>query len=382
MKVLVGIILLFLLVIFLWKPVEGFEVSDVAKKVRERSTALDSLTTNLVPISKVLDTVPKSQQYLVNFAPITMTYTGYLGEDVFDAAEFFKHAFALGVRSFVLPISTYKDDNKVEPLWPSSGTPAVVYRDATHRITSVNGLSIDRISRALVNALSVSSVQQKEPVLLKLEQVPGFVPDSDLKEKEYVDFMTQISAGLDPLQSLLLRQLGPYGSAVGARLESEILLQTPITDLAGKVILITDFDVGKYAKKAYSSETNSLLNKVHLLVRNSPPQGKISSYKTMNLSGVSSTFSPDLTRTTLQEAQGAEKDDAEAVALALNRGIQLIPLPVFDNVELIKPWKGAAWRVKSEDDRYTKPEPVKAATPSQSMNARMAANAQPGQIVI
>ncbi len=401
-KLYIGLaLILFAAVLITWRatrasaPVpEGFaskvDITDLSKAILARSTAMDDLVVQkMIPIETVLKGVPASQRYLVNLAPITVTYTGYLGADVLDAAEFFKHALALGVRSFILPISTYKDDNKATPIWPRSGSPAIVYRDATGRITSRNGLSVKKVATALNNALSISSVQRGEPVLLKLQQVPGSIPNPDLNEKEYVNFMTEIADDLEPLKTSLLMQIGSYGSALGARLEAEILLQTPLSDLAGKILITTDFDVGKYAKNAYSGIKNSLLNRVHFIVRNSPAQGKISSYKTLPLSSVSSTFDVNLTRTTLQEAQGAGLEDVDAVVLALKKGIQIIPLPLFESsapaprvMALIQPWKGAAWAVKPEDERYTKPAPVIPATPSQALNARAAPNAQPGQIVI
>lgn len=402
-KLYLGIaLILFAAVLMTWRgslgpAFEGFasgssaaDVTELSKKILARSTAMEDLVVKkLVPMETVLKGVPASQRYLVNLAPITITYTGYLGADVLDAADFFKHAFALGVRSFILPISTYKDDNKVDPIWPRSGSPAVMHRDATGKITSSNGLSVKKIATALAAALAVSSAQKDEPIFLKLEQVSGSVPDPDLKEKEYVEFMSVIADDLEPLKTSLLRQLGSYGSALGAKLEAEILLQTPLSDLAGKVLITTDFDVGKYLKTAYSGVKNSLLNRVHFIVRNSPPQGKISSYKTLPLSSVTSTFDTDLARTTLQEAQGATIEDVEPVSLALRKGIQIIPLPLFETsapadkvLELIQPWKGAAWIVKPEDERYTKPAPVVPAKPSQALNARAAANAQPGEIVI
>ena len=374
--------------------VEGFavtqtDITNLATAITAQSTVLDTYTIKtLVPMNTVLKGVPVSQRYLVNVAPITITYTGYLGAGLLDATEFFKHALGLGIRSFILPISTYKDDNKIPPIWPTSGSPAVVYRDSTNRITSKNGLNVKKIATALANALSVSSPQQEEPILLKLEQVLAFVPDSNTDEAKYVDFMTQIADGLEPLLPRILTQLGPYGTAVGGVAEDKILLQTPLSDLAGKVIITTDFDVGKYDKDKYAKTTPSLLKRIHFRVRNTPAQGKISSYKTTPLSSVSSTFDTDQARTTLYEARGATNTDVDAVTLALSKGVQIIPLPLFESgtaenaLALIEPWKGAAWKVKPEDERYTKPAPVVPAKPSQKMNARVASNAQPGQVVI
>ena len=406
-KLYLGIALILIAAILLtWRgssglrtSLEGFaatpaDVSEIAKKVIAQSTVLDNYKVKtLVPMSTVLKGVPASQQYLVNVAPITITYTGYLGAGVFDATEFFKHALGLGIRSFVLPISTYKDDNKTAPLWPASGSPAVVYRDSNGNIDCKNGLSVKQIASALVNALSVSSPQQEEPILLKLEQVIDpktgyFIPNPNTMEKEYVEVMTRIAEELEPLRSRILAHLGSYGSALGGIAEDKILLQTPLSDLAGKVLITTDFDVGKYEKDMYAKLKPSLLTRIHFRVRNTPAQGKISSYKTTPLSSVDANFPTDQARTTLYEARDATITDVDNVTTARSRGIQIIPLPLFDAgkaadaLTLIQPWKGAAWTIKPQGERYTKPTPVVSATPSQKMNARVAADAQPGQVVI
>ena len=115
----------------------------------------------------------------------------------------------------------------------------------------------------------------------------------------------------------------------------------------------------------------------------------MSYYKTLPLTNISSTTDPDAARITLNEVKGTTIEDTASVALALRKGVQILPLPLFESsaapdvvMELIKPWKGAAWALKPEEARYTKPAPVTAATPSQSMNARVVADAQPGQVVI
>lgn len=414
-KLYVGLgLLLFAVLLLTWRgatlapPVpEGFsgaaptqaDVDEITAKVVAQSKVLDGIVIpKLAPISTVLKGVAPAQHYLINLAPITITYAGYIGAGVFDASTFFKHAFALGIRSFVLPISKYKDDNKKPPIWPNSGEPALVYRDAQGNITSSNGLTIAQLTRGLVNSLGAASVQQSEPIMIKIEAVPGadrdnkpYVPDPDGDERTYVDFMTKIADGLKPLRdaNLLLTQLGQYGSPLGATQQDKILLQTPVNTLAGKVLITTDFDVSKYYKKAYLGTKGSLLEYVHFVVSNSPQQGKMSYYKTLPLTNISSTTDPDASRITLNEVKGTTIEDTASVALALRKGVQILPLPLFESsakpelvLELIKPWKGAAWALKPEEARYTKPAPVKAATPSQSMNARVVADAQPGQIVV
>ena len=414
-KLYVGLaFLLFAVLLLTWRgaaaapPVpEGFsgsaptqaDVDEITAKVVAQSKVLDGIVIpKLVPMNTVLKGVDPSQHYLINLAPITITYAGYIGGGVFDASTFFKHAFALGIRSFVLPISRYKDDNKKPPIWPKSGTPALVYRDAQGNISSSNGLTVAQFSQGLVNSLGAASVQQSEPIMIKIEAVSGtdragvsYVPDPDAEEKAYVEFMTKIAEGLKPLRdaNLLLTQLGQYGSPVGATQQDKILLQTPVKSLAGKVLITTDFDVSKYYKKAYVGTTGNLLEYVHFVVSNSPQQGKMSYYKTLPLTNISSTTDPDAARITLNEVKGTTIDDTASVALALRKGVQILPLPLFESsvapdvtLELIKPWKGAAWALKPEETRYTKPTPVKAATPSQSMNARVVADAQPGQIVV
>ena len=380
--------------------IEGFAtaaetaaVKAISDDVVARSSELDDLLVLAYPTKKpkatlatVLAGVPASQQYIVNLAPLTCTSACYIGKNLEDAGVFFRHALDLGVRSFIFPLSTYIDDNKVKPLWAPSGSPLLVYRDLTGRITSRNSVGL----KDAMLSLNMSLSQITEPIFIKLEAVPGFVPDPSKEEAKYVDFMTAIADSLSPIESRLLTQLGSYGSAQSGLRETEILLQTPLSALSGKILVSTDFDVGKYAKVAYKGKAPRLLNYVNFIVKVATTQGSAVTYKKMALADSSgSKFSPDEARTALIEASTATPPNADLIASGLAVGIQIIPLPLFEKSSdaaalagWIQPWKGGGWYLKPEDTRYTKPAPVVPATPSQKMNARVTPTAQPGQVVI
>ncbi|NBO09672.1 MAG: hypothetical protein EBV30_10120 [Actinobacteria bacterium] len=94
-----------------------------------------------------------NQRYLVNLCPLTASVGGYLGplqDGVFEPSIYIERALNAGIRSFVLPISVYYDDNKMQPNWPLSGTPTIVYRDAQGTILSLNGLKLLTFCQILV----------------------------------------------------------------------------------------------------------------------------------------------------------------------------------------------------------------------------------------
>ena len=371
---------------------ETAAAKSITDAVVARSAELDDLLVLAYPTKKpkatlatVLAGVPESQKYIVNLAPLTCTLTGYIGRQLEDAGVFFRHALDLGVRSFILPISTYIDDNKVPPLWALSGSPLLVYRDSTGIITSRNSIGL----KDAMLALNIAASNVTEPLFIKLEAVPNYIPDPSKEESKYVDFMSAIADSLRPIEGRLLTQLGAYGSAQSGLRESEILLQTPLSSLMGKILVSTDFDVGKYAKVAYKGKSPRLLNYVNFIVKVATTQGSAITYKKMALADISgSKFSPDEARTNLVEAT-TDAPTADLIASGLAAGVQLIPLPLFEKpsdaaslAAWIQPWKGGGWAMKPEDARYTKPAPVVPATPSQKMNARVTPTAQPGQVVI
>jgi len=339
------------------------------------------------------------ERYLVNLCPLTASLGGYIGAGetgVFYSDFYLQNALRAGIRSFVLPISTYADDNKRPPNWPFSGEPAIVARDTKGKIISLNGLSVKTFCTDVMRFNTMNPTQSSEPILLFLMADTKYLPDKVSGEKEYADILSKLAKELDviPLNSRLTT-LGGYGSAVGSQNEATILTQIPLTDLQNKFIIFTDFDTKIGLKSAYSGlgstldmYTNFTLKPVIAQNAGLSVGSGAKSIKLADISGSQVNWT-DQARTVLH---GSVQDynltipDAGLVEGAMKRGIQIVPIPFYTSPAIadIKPiwdlWKGYAWRLKEPDARYLKPDPVVPAKPSTAMNARVDQNLQPGQM--
>ena len=347
------------------------------------------------PLDSLLRRINPAQQYLVNLQPLTATIGGYIGpvaSGVFDPDTYFKAAFAAGIRSFVLPISTYIDDNKTPPNWPLSGKPAIVCRDANGVIQSLNGLSIRKVCESLLTYRnSVNAAQASEPVLLFIDADTKYLPDPVKQEKAYVAITSEIAKELTLLDPYRLTNIGPYGSAVGGVNESVILTQTPLSELNGKILIFTNFNTKIALKSAYSSITPTLDEYTNFTYAPVTTVTAISSSgsKIMSIADISgSTVNwTDQARSVWYTAVHKPYCDLPAIGdvqAALNVGIQAIPIPFFMNPSsttkaIWSLWNGYAWNIKPEAARFTRPKPVVPATPSKAMNARVSNDLQPGQ---
>jgi len=364
---------------------EGFASTGASGPALSGNKSLDSLLKGINP----------AQQYLVNLQPLTATIGGYIGpvaSGVFDPDTYFKSAFAAGIRSFVLPISTYIDDNKTPPNWPLSGKPAIVCRDFRGVIQSLNGLSLRKLCESLLTFRnSVNAAQSSEPILLFIDADTEYLPDPVKQEKAYVAVTSEIAKELTLLDPYRLTNIGPYGSAVGGANESAILTQTPLSELKDKILIFTNFNTKLALKSAYSSVTPTLDEYANFTYAPVTTVTAISSSgsKIMSIADISgSTVNwTDQARSVWYTAVRRPYSDVPAIGdvqAALNVGIQAIPIPFFMNpASSTKPiwslWNGYAWNIKPEAARFTKPPPVVPATPSQAMNARVSNDLQPGQ---
>ena len=212
---------------------EGFQdVSQMMKVRGERQVAMEADTQLIGQKSLYSDLIrglEEGERYLVNLCPLTASLGGYIGSaepGAFYSEIYIQHALRAGIRSFVLPISTYLDDNKFPPNWPLSADPAIVCRDLKGKIISLNGLSIKKFCSDLMTYMTENAAQANEPIMLYIHETEEYVPDKIAQEEKYVKFMSKIARELDviPVEKRLT-VLGGYGSGVGSANESVILTQ-------------------------------------------------------------------------------------------------------------------------------------------------------------
>ena len=339
--------------------------------------------------------LPQNQQVLVNIIPLTASIGGYIGplsNGVFDVATYLQRAFNAGIRSFVLPISTYYDDNKMAPNWPLSGTPAIAYRGTDGKILSLNGISVKTFCDALVQYKSVNWAQANEPVFLYLHAVDGYVPDSSVNELTYVNFTNQIAVGLSPLNPFRLTTLSSVsGSLVGGDVttQTKLLTQAYLTDFQNKILIFTNFDISRGLKAAYNNIRPTLSEYTNFTYGST-------ACINVHLSDVQTSFTTDH-RThwvmTLLDSLDTIPTPTN-VNNAVNIGTQCIPMPFIssdslsvdsknpgsankDLTTIYKQWGGYAFRVRPTAARFTRPAPIVPMTPSANLNAVIAT--PPGQ---
>jgi hypothetical protein len=339
------------------------------------------------------------ERYLVNLCPLTASLGGYVGAGetgVFYSEFYLQNALRAGIRSFVLPISVYADDNKRPPNWPYSGNPAVVARDEKGKIISLNGLSVKQFCTDLMRYNSQNPTQSSEPILLFILADTEYLPDKVSSEKNYAMILSKLASDLDVIPSnSRLTTIGGYGSAVGSQNEANILTQVPLSDLQGKILIFTDFDTSIGLKPTYSglgatlnTYTNFTLKPVIAENAGLSAGSGARSIVLADISGSKVNWT-DQARTVIHAATNdfnLSIPNVGAVDGALKKGIQVIPVPFYTSEAIadMKPiwdlWKGYAWRLKEPDARYLKPDPVVPAKPSTKMNARIDSNLQPGQM--
>lgn len=348
----------------------------------------------------LINQLAPGERYLVNFCPLTASLGGYIGGNeisgVFYSDFYLQKALRAGIRSFVLPICTYMDDNKMPPNWPISGDPAVVARDKKGKIISLNAVSVKQFCTDLIRFNGQNPSQASEPLMLHLIEDTGYLPDSVKDEAKYAKVLSKLASELSVIPpSMRLTNLGGYGSAVNSQNESNILTQVPLSELQSKVIVFTNFKTTIGQKSAYGNLKPTLDDFTNFTIRPVIAQNAglnvgsgSRSLRLADISGSSISWT-DQARTIYHTTLDYNLTNPAAghVDNAIKTGIQVIPVPFYtDKIASIKPtwdlWKGYSWRIKEPGARYLKPDPVVPATPSTKMNARVAPNLQPGQAVV
>jgi hypothetical protein len=353
--------------------------------------------------SDLINGLEPGERFLVNLCPLTASLGGYIGTDspgVFNSDFYIQNALRAGIRSFVLPISVYIDDNKFPPKWPLSGMPAIVCRNADGKILSANGLSVREFCNNVLTFMNENPDQANEPILIYIHETEGYVPNRISQEKKYVKLMSNIASELSVIhEDRRLVVVGGYGSAVRSANEAAILTQIPLTDLKSKVIIFTNFESKLGLKPVYDTITPKLMDYVNFTVKPVIAQNiglsvsagsACRSLKLLDTSGNKVNWS-DQARTvwhmTTQDDPLVMQSE-DAISIGTRSGIQMIPIPIFmtkdvGNVKKVwEKWNGYAWRLKEKEARYLKPAEVKPQPPNARMNARISPNMQPGVVAV
>lgn len=362
--------------------IEGFaspslDLVKVKSRIEQEISEVRKKSPSFFTQNASAPTLPPNQSFLVNICPLTGYLGGYLGppEHLMDASYYLTMAFNAGVRSFVLPVSTYINASKEPPNWPYSGEPALVCRDSSDIIISENGLTIKTFVDNLIKNKSISGFGS-DPIFLFIEDA---ISEVDRKKIDYVSFMKKIASALSPLDSYRLTTAGSYGSVVGGLQQKKLLTEIPLSTFSNKIILFTNFDTSQDADLTLASYANFIYSTDDTLP-----------VRTVGLENLVGTTVNYITNARINwhiaKSSGLSAPSLTNVQLALENGMQCIPIPLLstpmnDIKDIWSLWKGASYRLKPEKARYTQPDPVVPSRPSEKLNASIQGQ-PPGNLVV
>jgi hypothetical protein len=350
-------IIVYVIYLAITKSKEEPPVKDhkVLHAIRERSDQIETQLTKVGGLegpkslySDLINRLSERERYLVNVCPLTANVAGFIGPKeagVFHADVYVRKALRAGVRCFILPISSYIDDNKRPPLFPFSGKPAIVFRDENGTIQSRNALTVRKFISTLLGNLYINPGQMDEPILLYIVADNQHLPDPVKQEKAYVSIMRDIAEELNAIGGSALKTLGGYGSATGGRREREILMETRLEDLKRKVLVATTFDTRLQLKDAYKNLRPQLFEQCNFLPVIPSTEQTSQPNVVASTSASKTSFSIRLTdiigstvdwkeqsRTALHaclQDNHLVMPTKDQVNEATNSGIQIIPIPFF-----------------------------------------------------
>lgn len=338
----------------------------------------------------LLAKVNARQKFLVNLCPLTVRLPGYLGppeDGIFDEEEGVRIAVAAGARAFFIPLTYFIDGSKKPPMFPESQSPTIVARSNSGVFLSQNAGFLKATIDAIVKHRNASPVTANEPILIFLHG-DETIPSSSLAEKTYIDYISAVAEACKGVLPHAPKQIGQIGYTQKGRGNKTIMLDTPLSLLAGKIILFTNLSLSPEENPAYANKTK-LSDMVNIYYTNnasdSSPGAKVVGFG--SLQGAGETYK-ESTRINFTVAlpQNEQVVGPQELEGAFSQGIQCVPLDFISNMEAYKEvwqsWKGAGWRMKPEQLRYTQPEVIVPQKPSAILNARVEGAQYAGQVVI
>lgn len=356
-------------------------LANAQTRINKQITDVRATASTFFTQTYSMPVLPERQSFLVNMCPLTAYLGGYLGptEQVMNATYYVETAIKAGIRSFILPISTYINESKVPPDWPYSGEPIIACRDASDTIVSINAISLTQFINALLEYRIVSGYGS-EPILLYIEDALSPAVKNKIN---YVSFMNKIATSLALLNKYRLTSVGSYGSVIGGAKQAKLLTEIPISVYNDKVLIFTDFDIqqdsalnlASYVNFSYSYSSKTDMNPVRTIALEDIAGSTVNYVTNARTNWYIAKSRTPLTVPT-----------AAVLANAFTNGIQCIPIPFIsasmaDIKDIWNLWKGSSYKAKDEKSRYTQPEPVVPSKVSTKLNASIQGK-EPGNLVV
>jgi hypothetical protein len=235
---------------------------NVRSAIEEQRQALQDMMSyyykNRKPATSLLQSIPKSvgdpivetENGLVNFMPLSVQDTGYLGPSVngvFAEREAVQMALRAGARCFVLNIDYHDDQSLPVDLFGRPFEPKLLYRDLAGNVRSLNAGSIELVAKALADTAFSNAVgNPTDPLYVIL-----FFRRTPPKDKpEYLTFLSQVAKELEAFIPYHLGQT-PEGDYHRQGKQNDIMYQ-PISRFERKVLIFCNADTTPFRGKNYA----------------------------------------------------------------------------------------------------------------------------------
>jgi hypothetical protein len=365
--------------------------------------------------------VASNEDSLINFAPLTVQDTGYLGplqDGVFAEKDAVQMALRAGARCFILNIDYHEDQGLPYDLFGNPDEPRLLYRDVGGVIRSINAGDIKLVAQSLADmAFSNVLPNRNDPLFVVL----FFKKTPPVKSNQYVPFLSKVAEKLEPLLSYHLGQT-PQGDYHRQGKQNELMYQ-PISYFEKKVIFISNVDTSAFrtVKPPYvpSKDLDYLVNlrifkdTVEDMGATSPIDEKVFARSTMNtinsyviIPTDKQSSAIDSTKLRWSMAIGPSGTNPSLAVFSLltrDLGVQSIPLWIFDDVKptastlqlmksdkplpaapaagateqtskedlpvLLTYWKQASFMPKPKAIRFVRPDPIVPKQPSPKLDS-------------
>jgi hypothetical protein len=234
----------------------AIQKQNLAEEIEPLRQNTASVCAQLISKTAPYNLIARNETPLVNWRPLTVRLTGYLGgingprDGVFDMPSGVSWALSQGARAFVFDID-YLEDSPCQP--------RVIHRDSLGYMRSLHTGSI---KEACTTLASQAFNTNYDPVLIIL-----FIRKLPPGVNQRATFFQGIAASLDPLSTYHLGQ-NDQGNFHNCKSESKIFTM-PITNFQKNFIVLTNYDT-TFVKSTTSNPKDNLHFWTHARIYQDP----------------------------------------------------------------------------------------------------------------
>lgn len=370
------------------------QAQKVAKNLKSQGAAqrIPTVYTNLLP---------SNQSCLVNYQVLGVRTTGFLGpfeDGYFHPQEAVKLASEAGARLFVMDIDYIDSCSRSGKYFPRLVVRDIKNRNRIEESTNTPVCQSQQTSniRETVKAIKEYALtplnpQHQDPVIIVLNFLR--IPPGGKRSSQVLDYYSAVALALEPIYQDMLRN-EPSGNYSRQRLQGNILT-APLEQFAGKVIIATNTDLTGFRDESVSYSSNAdldYLTNLSLYYNQSrigatqEAQGqifgileKIGDYQIIPEDRKDDLIEKSKLRfTVLLPDDPSESVTESQYKKATELGVNCIPLAIWDIADKLKLFYSensgrffnSSWIPKPNNIRYTKPQPIIPAKPSNQLDAK------------